>query len=314
MERALFRFLHIVQGKRILVKTDNSTVVSYINRQGGTRSPSLCLHIRRILLWCVDHDIRLEAKHIPGVDNVLADSLSRWGSIRPTEWTLSLQVFQALRSMRGFISIDLFASHRNHQLPVYCSLARDDNALACDAMSIDWTGMAAYAYPPISLLSRVLNKIRREDCIVLLVAPWWPQQAWFHTLMQLLVDIPISLPSDKDTLRMPGTKLRFHNVPHLQLTAWTLSNNVSRRKDFLSRLPTWPPEEEEIRLSRSILHVSDNSLNGVIIDKFVQIQHLYLTEERPVSIGQEKFDSATTKTSRSTGLSHFVSLFTFRYN
>ena len=52
---------------------------------GGTKSPSLCLHVRRILLWCEDHGIRLNARHIPGVVDVLADSLSQGGNIRPTE-------------------------------------------------------------------------------------------------------------------------------------------------------------------------------------------------------------------------------------
>ena len=42
-----------VQGKTFLVKTDNSIVVAYINRQEGTKSPTLCLHTRELLRWCI---------------------------------------------------------------------------------------------------------------------------------------------------------------------------------------------------------------------------------------------------------------------
>ena len=113
-------------------------------------------------------------------------------------------------SMKGFLTIDLFASKSNHQLPVYCSREQDDRAFACNALSIDWTGMAAYAYPPISLLPKVLLKIEREDCVVVLIAPRWPRQTWFHALLQLMVDVPLSLPEDKDTIsECPGPSSGF---------------------------------------------------------------------------------------------------------
>ena len=43
---ALKRFQHLVQGKVVLVATDNTAVVAYINKEGGMRSGSLCA-----LLW-----------------------------------------------------------------------------------------------------------------------------------------------------------------------------------------------------------------------------------------------------------------------
>jgi hypothetical protein len=51
-------------------------VVSYINREGGTHSPTLCMHARQLLLWCQARDIVLKAIHIPGKTNILADELS----------------------------------------------------------------------------------------------------------------------------------------------------------------------------------------------------------------------------------------------
>ena len=39
---ALKRFQHLVQGKVVLIATDNTTVVAYINKEGGMRSGSLC--------------------------------------------------------------------------------------------------------------------------------------------------------------------------------------------------------------------------------------------------------------------------------
>ena len=39
VQRVLEHFLPIVRGKMVLIATDNITVVYYIKRQGGTRSP-----------------------------------------------------------------------------------------------------------------------------------------------------------------------------------------------------------------------------------------------------------------------------------
>ena len=49
---ALKRFQHLVQGKVVLVATDNTTVVAYINKEGGVRSGSLCALLWRLLCWC----------------------------------------------------------------------------------------------------------------------------------------------------------------------------------------------------------------------------------------------------------------------
>ena len=60
-----------------LISTDNTTVVSYINKQGGTHSPNLCIEVWEILHWCLEHDIVIRVCHIPGKFNILADHLLR---------------------------------------------------------------------------------------------------------------------------------------------------------------------------------------------------------------------------------------------
>ena len=61
----------------VMISTDNKTVVSYINKQGGTHSPNLCIQVWEILHWCLEHVIVLRIPHIPGKFNILADSFSR---------------------------------------------------------------------------------------------------------------------------------------------------------------------------------------------------------------------------------------------
>lgn len=75
--------------------------------------------------------------------------------------------------------IDLFASHLNHQLPTFCTRHAHPLAWATDSLSLNWSGLFGYAFPPISLLPRVLQKIKQESCKIILVAPLWPRQAWF---------------------------------------------------------------------------------------------------------------------------------------
>ena len=38
----------------VMISTDNTIVVSYINRQGGTHSPNLCIAVWKILSWCLE--------------------------------------------------------------------------------------------------------------------------------------------------------------------------------------------------------------------------------------------------------------------
>ena len=73
VQNVLSHFIHQLSHKDVLVMSDNTTVVSYINRQGGTRSHSLLQIVRVMLLWAHDHQLTLRARHIPGNRNVLAD-------------------------------------------------------------------------------------------------------------------------------------------------------------------------------------------------------------------------------------------------
>ena len=65
--------------QNLLIFTDNSLVVAYLNKQGGTHSQEMCALIWRIMAWANARGIQIRAKHIPGNLNVLADSLSRKG-------------------------------------------------------------------------------------------------------------------------------------------------------------------------------------------------------------------------------------------
>ncbi len=85
--RALKYFLPDLRGHHVLVRTDNTAVVSYINHQGGLRSRSLYKLAHQILLWSQDKFLSLRTLYIPGYLNVGADVLSRQGP-RPGEWML----------------------------------------------------------------------------------------------------------------------------------------------------------------------------------------------------------------------------------
>ena len=62
---ALKEFQDLCIHKIVLVETDNTTVVSYINKEGGTRSGPLCALLWRILTWCTRNQGTLKARHIP---------------------------------------------------------------------------------------------------------------------------------------------------------------------------------------------------------------------------------------------------------
>ena len=84
---ALHHWVSVLQGHQVMIATDNTTVVAYINKQGGTHSHTLLRLVVDLLLWLQSQDIAIRARHIPGCLNVIADRLSQPNQPITTEWS-----------------------------------------------------------------------------------------------------------------------------------------------------------------------------------------------------------------------------------
>ena len=147
-----------------MISTDNTTMVSYINKQGGTHSPHLCVEVWEILHWFLEHDIVIRVHHIPSRFNILADRLSRLDKTLKTECALDLSIAYSIFQMLNYPNVDLFVTQFNHNLPLYASPIPDNHALATDAVSMSWNCLHAYAFPPTILILSVLTEIRQSRC------------------------------------------------------------------------------------------------------------------------------------------------------
>ena len=142
-------FQEDVASHHVTAMCDNSTIVAYVNKQGGTVSRSLCLLTSRLLRWTESFDVHLDARYLLGESNVLADVLSCRGQVVGTEWSLHPQVARALLRAWGNPSIDLFATCLNAKLPLYCSLVPDPQAVFEDAFRHPWDDLDLYAFPSL---------------------------------------------------------------------------------------------------------------------------------------------------------------------
>ena len=123
------------------------------------RSGPLCALLWRILTWCSQRQVTLQARHIPGHLNVIADKLSRLGQTIQTEWSLLPEIFQRICHTWHQPQIDLFATRFNHKLPQFVSPVPDSLAVAVDALTLSWEDLDAYAFPPTAILGKVVEKL-----------------------------------------------------------------------------------------------------------------------------------------------------------
>ena len=102
----------------------------------------------------------ISAAHVPGVENVLADQLSRKYDDE-AEWKLNTNVFQMITNRWGLPDVDMFASRFNKQIIMkYVAWKPDSTALYIDAFMCDWQYIYAYIFPPFSQILKVLKKIQ----------------------------------------------------------------------------------------------------------------------------------------------------------
>ncbi len=208
-----------LQRKDVLVRTDNTATVAYINRQGGLRSRRMSQLARHLLLWSQKHLRSLRAIHIPGVFNRAADELSR--AALPGEWRLHPQAVQLIWGRFGAAQVDLFASPETTHCQEFYSLT--EATLGTDALAHSWPrGLRKYTFPPVSLLAQTLCKIREDEEQVLLVAPYWPNRTWFPELMLLATAPPWPIPLRKDLLSQRRGTLWHPHRDLWKLHVWSL--------------------------------------------------------------------------------------------
>ena len=211
-------------GSTILAASDNTTVVAHVNKQGGTHSWDLMEETVLLFQLVIQRQWTLKARYIPGRLNVIADQLSRAGQIIPSEWSLHQDAANILFQRWRRPLIDLFATRHNTKCLMFVSPVPDELAMDVDALSLDYQFLDAYAYPPHQILLKVLQKLRLSTSYrLIVVAPWWPRQAWFPILTSLSQEPPIQLPQWKNLLSQPLSNVFHDDLEFLNLHAWLLT-------------------------------------------------------------------------------------------
>ena len=160
-----------------------------------------------------------------------------------SEWSLLQEVFDHLCARWHSPRVDLFATRYNHKLPKFVSPVPDPQAWRVDALSLNWENMDAYAFPPVSLLGKVVSKILDQGVHrLVLIAPGWPNMPWFWDLVSMSVQIPLSLPNVENLLTQPFNQCPHRDLLGLNLHAWLLEPLAYRHKDSLMK---W---QRELRL------------------------------------------------------------------
>ena len=224
---ALKCFVSKLCNKHVRLLCDNSTAVACINKMGTSHSVA-CNHITyQMWMWCIENNIWISAAHIPGKDNIAADQESRRHNL-DAEWKLNLDLLNNALDFLNFVpDIDLFASRINFQFSRYISFKADPEAFAVDAFSVSWSNLSFYAFPPFSVILRLLTKVRRDRAEGVIVVPDWPTQVWYPLLSKLMVGQPFLFPQTAQLLFLPVHPRMVHPLlPRLRLLACRVSGKT----------------------------------------------------------------------------------------
>jgi ribonuclease HI len=184
----------IPQNTHLHVRTDSTTALAYIRKQGG-HLLSLTSAIEPFVLSTISRHITVTSSHIPGKDNTKSDHLSRkipkdhdW-SVHPSDYAMMIQTLNIAPT------VDLFADRSNAKIKKYVSWRLDPHSIGKDFRSISLQGMTTYACPPFPLIRKFIAKAMHTpppfQCLI--VTPHWKGTIWWPLLMSLRMSEPIQL-------------------------------------------------------------------------------------------------------------------------
>ena len=245
---SLSRAAHKVKNSTVLVSMDNTTVVAYIRRQGGTpiwiwfhRTHSRSVE-RPELVLNPQHTVVSEA-HTGQVQH------SSRPDVPSRQTDLYRVVSESGNSKQDFpdhgLSINRPVRHTSEPQAAIICVTHTGSEGAINRCSHD--GLESLTRLRISTVpsySSCDKQNRLSQCRIVLIAPLWPDRPWFSELLGLLVSPPVSLPVIPNLLTLLKGRILHQNPGHLQLHAWELSNNLSEIDNFQAMLWSTSPKLE----------------------------------------------------------------------
>ena len=158
----------------------------------------------------------------------------------------------------------------------YVAWKPDRQAEGIDAFTVQWDNVFFYAFPPFSMVDKVLMKIQDDQVSkAILIIPMWATQHWYPTLLNLLIGIPKILPNVENLLQLVHNK---KNHPmcrnHLFLVACLISGHTSKVKAFQNTLSDISHNHGKGLLQNSMTSYGTNGLFGVINGKLIPYTRL----------------------------------------
>ena len=267
---ALRLFCSLIRKKHVLIHSDNSTVVAYINHQGSMHSPRLCLLTRQIFLLALDLQISIWAAHIPALTtwsqtcSHVAKSVQPIGLYIGEWWSTCLPRTSTSSRRRRMFSSWSSAPGSSIPSPGHQTLFR--------SIRQECQPTPSHRYPS----SRWFPSKSSGSCAVSsssLPFAFWPCQPWFPCLMQLL--------QDPDCIFQQGGSSSPAEVRHsppypcgLHLTGWSLSSALSAWQAFLMRQQKWPSEVDASQPGMSTTAGFDILLPGSQSSIWILPRHL----------------------------------------
>lgn len=139
-----------------------------------------------------------------------------------TEFELDDCAFQKIVKVFGQPEIDLFASRAIAKCRRYVSWRKDPGSIA---FTLEWKRFLFYAFPPFSVILKVLRKIEYEGSNGIVVVPYWEAQQWFPLFLSLLDAEPIIFQPNENLIRSFYREI-YPLWHHLSLVAGMLSGSL----------------------------------------------------------------------------------------
>ncbi|XP_064415363.1 mitochondrial import receptor subunit TOM5 homolog isoform X3 [Latimeria chalumnae] len=223
---ALAHLLHKVRGSVVLLRTDNTTVVCYVNRQGGHQVTCALLGGGALMGLGPDAPSRSVSIALGGQRQCPGGHLEQ-GSLQSPQIVFEPEnLGRHLCMLGGVLDVDLLVSAANAVVPRFWSRWNEPEASDLDTLSNRWPAGLLYVFPPIPLIPRVIWKFRNEGRRMILIAPHWPRQVWFPFLLSLQQEPALPLPLWDDVVSQNEGKVLHPNPRSLNLHAWFLRSET----------------------------------------------------------------------------------------